>query len=147
MKRIVTVIVLFQLLVANLFGLWQNLYAKANEVIEEKEVTIIDSYTIQTGDSGESSYMTGTDGEEYYKIVGDGYEIGDVIMIYRNANSVNAQEGDTAMGDPEWYSSLKMARQGEIFGITLFSIFTILNVTVPVVYFKKISTGGKKATV
>ena len=144
MKRIVAVIVLFQLLVVNLFGLWQNLYAKANEVIEEKEVTIIDSYTIQTGDSGESSYMTGTDGEEYYKIVGDGYEIGDVIMIYRNANSVNAQVGDTAMGDPEWYSSLKMARQGEIFGITLFSIFTILNVTVLVVYFKKISTGGKK---
>ena len=104
MKRIVAVIVLFQLLVVNLFGLWQNLYAKANEVIEEKEVTIIDSYTIQTGDSGESSYMTGTDGEEYYKIVGDGYEIGDVIMIYRNANSVNAQVGDTAMGDPEWYS-------------------------------------------
>lgn len=91
--------------------------------------------------------MTGTDGEEYYKIVGDGYEIGDAIVIYRNANSVNAQVGDTAMGDPEWYSSLKMARQGEIFGITLFSIFTILNVTVLVVYFKKISTGGKKATV
>ena len=36
MKRIVAVIVLFQLLVVNLFGLWQNLYAKANEVIEEK---------------------------------------------------------------------------------------------------------------
>lgn len=59
MKRIMTAIVLFQLLVVNLFGLWQNLYAKANEVIEEKEVMIIDSYTIQTGDSGESSYMTG----------------------------------------------------------------------------------------
>ena len=147
MKRIMTAIVLFQLLVVNLFGLWQNLYAKVNEVIEEKEVTIIDIYMIQTGDSGESSYMTGTDGERYYKIVGDGYEIGDVIQIYRNANSVNAQAGDTAMGDPQWYSSLKMARQGEIFGITLFSIFTILNVTVLVVYFKKRSTDRKRVTV
>lgn len=147
MKRIMTAIVLFQLLVVNLFGLWQNLYAIVNEVVEEKEVTIVDCYTVQTGDSGESSYMTGMDGEGYYKIVGDGYEIGDVIMIYRNANSVNAQVGDTAMGDPQWYSSLKMARQGEIFGIMLFSIFTILNVTVLVVYFKKRNTDRKRVTV
>lgn len=147
MKRIMTAIVLFQLLVVNLFGLWQNLYAKVNEVVEEKEVTIVDCYTVQTGDSGESSYMTGMDDEGNYKIVGDGYEIGDVIMIYRNANSVNAQAGDTALGDPQWYSSLKMARQGEIFGIMLFSIFTILNVIVLVVYFKKRNTDRKRVTV
>ena len=147
MKKTVVTILLVLLLLFNLFALAENVSAKANEVIEEKEVTIIDSYTIQTGDSGESSYMTGTDGERYYKIVGSGYETGDVIQIYRNANSVNAQVEDTAMGDPEWYSSLKMTRQGEIFGITLFSIFTILNVTVLVVYFKKISSDRKKATV
>ena len=147
MKKIVVTIVLVLLLLFNLFALAENVSAKVNEVIEEKEVTIVDSYTIQTGDSGESSYMTGVDGEGYYKIVGDGYEIGDVIMIYHNANSVNAQVGDTAMGDPQWYSSLKMARQGEIFGIMLFSIFTILNVIVLVVYFKKISTERKRVTV
>lgn len=147
MKKTVVTILLVLLLLFNLFALAENVSAKANEVIEEKEVTIIDSYTIQTGDSGESSYMTGTDGERYYKIVGSGYETGDVIQIYRNANSVNAQVGDTAMGDPEWYCSLKRARQGENFGITLFLILTILNVTVLVVYFKKISSDRKKATV
>lgn len=144
MKKTVVTILLVLLLLFNLFALAENVSAKANEVIEEKEITIVDSYTIQTGDSGESSYMTGTDGKEYYKIVGEGYEAGDVIRIYRNANSVNAQVEDTDMGDPEWYSSVKRAEQGDIFGIILFSILTILNAAVLVVRFKKISTGKKK---
>lgn len=147
MKKTVVTILLVLLLLFNLFALVENVSAKANEVVEEKEVTIVDCYTVQTGDSGESFYMTGVDSEGYYKIVGDGYEIGDVIMIYRNANSVNAQVGDTAMGDPEWYSSVKRAEQGDIFGITLFSILTILNATVLVVCFKKISTDRKRVTV
>lgn len=147
MKKKLTTILLVLLLLFNLLALAENVSAKVNEVVEEKEVTIVDCYTVQTGDSGESSYMTGMDDEGNYKIVGDGYEIGDVIMIYRNANSVNAQAGDTALGDPQWYSSLKMARQGEIFGIMLFSIFTILNVIVLVVYFKKRNTDRKRVTV
>ena len=36
--------------------------------------------------------------EEYYKLWVDGYEIGDVIMIYRNANSVNARGGRHSHG-------------------------------------------------
>lgn len=71
------------------------------------------------------------------KIVGDGYETGDVIQIYRNANSVNAQTQDTGMGDPEWYTSVGKVERSEAFGIVMFSIFTVINAAVLAVYFKK----------
>ena len=137
MKKVVITILLVLLLLFHLFAVAENVNAKVNKVIEEKEVTIIDSYTVQTGDSGESSYMTGTDGDRYYKIVGSGYEMGDVIRIYRNANSVNAQAEGTAMGDPEWYTSVGKAEQTEGAAIVLFSILAMINAVVLAVYLKK----------
>lgn len=147
MRKALTVFILIQWLIANLFGLWLNLYPKINEVIEEREVTIVDRYTILTGDSSESTYLTGTDGEQYYKIVGDGCEAGDVVRIYRNANSTNAKAAELGSGDPEWFLSLKMLRREESFRAVFFSVVVIVNATVLAVYIKKIRSGRKKETV
>ena len=147
MRKALTVFILIQWLIANLFGLWLNLYPKINEVIEEREVTIVDRYTILTGDSSESTYLTGTDGEQYYKIVGDGYEAGDVVRIYRNANSTNAKAAELDSGDPEWFLSLKMLRREESFRAVFFSVIVIVNAAVLAVYIKKIRDGRKKETV
>ena len=147
MRKALTIIILIQWLIASLFALGMNLYPRMNEAIEEREVTIVDRYTVQTGDSGESTYLTGTDDGQYYKIVGDGYEPGAVVTIYRNANSVNAMAAEGGGGDPEWYLSLEMMRREETFGIGLYSVFTIAVATGLVVYIKKTGEGRKKETV
>lgn len=147
MKKVVITLLLFLLLVFNLFSLKTNLDAKLKETIEEKEVTITDKYTVRTGDSSDSSYMTGTDGERSYKIVGDCYEIGDVVEIYRNSNSVNAQAQDTSLGDPEWYVSVTMVRRAGMFGVVIFSVFTVVNIAGIILYLRKLVIYRSKAAV
>ncbi len=42
MRKALTIIILIQWLIASLFALGLNLYPRMNEVIEEREVTIVD---------------------------------------------------------------------------------------------------------
>lgn len=141
MKKKIKIVLLALLLVFNISGV--ILYAgegfSPHIVIEEKQVTIIDKYTIGRADSShESSYMKGQDAEGNIHIITGPLKlqnrthIGDKISIYQNPDSANAQGGD-----PQWKLSPGLVRRNSIMGFFLFVILTAGNVALLVYVIRK----------
>ena len=69
-------------------------------------------------------YGEDTDGNRY-KIPGDTADVSDVINIYINPNSANAQGSD-----PQWCTNPKQVRINSIIGIIFFGILTSINIII-----------------
>lgn len=141
MKKKIQTVLLVLLLLFNVFGVF--LYAaegfSANIAMEERQVTIIDKYTIgRKNSSRSSSYMKGQDADgNTYVITGPlkvqkRTSIGDEITIYQNPDSANAQGGD-----PQWKLSPWQVRRDSIMGFFLFVLLTAGNVALLVYVIRK----------
>lgn len=128
MKHKIITFILYLFLVFNVFGIFSYAMESFGKVeIEEKTVCIVDKYSVghvsDYGDS-ESYYMTGKDVDDnFYKIIGHSADVGDVITIYRNPNSANAQGGDE-----EWFVTEKNMKLYSVLGFVLFVLLTICNI-------------------
>ena len=127
MKKRIALVISLLLTILNVFCVW-SAYDEltSNYELISKEVTIIDKYSIGhtdiNGTDSESNYMKGIDSKgNYVKIPNWNAEIGDIITVYQNKNSANANGGD-----PEWFTSEKEVKGNSQFAIILFTIFSII---------------------
>lgn len=123
-KTKIKVTLLILLLIFNIFGIYQSFVECFIDYdIEQQTVRIVDKLYMHSKTS-KTCYMYGedTDGNRY-KIPGDTADVSDVISIYINPNSANAQGSD-----PQWCTNPKQVRINSIIGIILFGILTSVNI-------------------
>ena len=123
-KTKIKVTLLILLLIFNIFGIYQSFVECFIDYdIEQQTVRIVDKLYMHSKTS-KTCYMYGEDeAGNRYKIPGDTADISDVITVYRNPNSANAQGSD-----PQWCTNPRQVRINSIIGIIFFGILTFVNI-------------------